>query len=219
MASIGLTIALAMLVRRSTGKSRQLLVLVVCLLSYLLAALVASALDRATGILGKFFLFRPASLTLLLAIVACLSSVNEWRNEALEFVKRAAAIVVIPVFLWSAAKEKVEDIYSREIPRLEVQELKHRIHTQSRPDQIVLIEPVRRLGGLPVALPRLLERPTLVNWKFVPSNPPDLQRWYRLLGIPKSFLPEAAATPSSSTWRFFSSSRRLVYRRFRTVVK
>jgi hypothetical protein len=181
LASIALTAVLVMLIRRSTGTSRTLLVLVVCLLGYLFAALVASAFDRTGGRLGKFYLFRPASLTLLLAIVASLRSVNDWRNEAPQFVKRAVAIIVIPLFLWSAAKVKLEQIYWPEIPRREVQELKSHIHARSRPDQIVLIEPVRTVWGVAVALPRLLERPTLVSWKFVPSNPHDIQRWSGLL--------------------------------------
>jgi hypothetical protein len=181
LASTGLTVVLVMLIKRATRKSRALLVLVVCLLSYLFAAFAVSAVDRTGSVFGKFYLFRPASLTLLLAIVACLHSVNEWRNEAVQFIKRAAAVMVIPLFLWSAVIVKAEEIFAPDKPQREVEELKNHIHTRSRPDQIVLIEPVRRLGGLPVALPRLLERPTLVNWKFVPTNPHDLQRWYRLL--------------------------------------
>ncbi len=181
LASIGLIAALAMLIKRSPGKSRQLLVLVLCLLGYLLVALAASALDRATAVLGKFFLFRPASLTLLLAIVAWLRSLNEWRDEAVDLVKRAAAVVVVPVFLWSATKGNVEAIYRPTVGWQEIQELKSYIHADSRPDQIVLIEPLRKLNGFTVTLPRLLARPTLVSWKFVPSHPRDIQRWYELV--------------------------------------
>lgn len=195
LASIALTAVLVMFIRRSTGTSRTLLVLVVCLLGYLFAALAASAFDRTGVRLGKFYLFRPASLTLLLAIVVSLRSVNDWRNEALQFVKRAAAIIVIPLFLWSAAKEKLEQIYWPEIPRREVQELKSHIHARSRPDQIVLIEPVRTVWGVAVALPRLLERPTLVSWKFVPTNPHDLQRWYRLLRYTEELFAQGCREP------------------------
>jgi hypothetical protein len=31
------------------------------------------------------------------------------------------------------------------------------------------------------SLPRLLDRPTLVSWKFVPTNPVDILHWYDLV--------------------------------------
>ena len=53
--------------------------------------------------------------------------------------------------------------------------------SNSQPDDIVLLEPYQEMSAKYAILHREIPRPTLVSWKFVPSNRVEILRWYALI--------------------------------------
>ena len=45
-------------------------------------------------------------------------------------------------------------------------------------NDVILIQPNRNPNNFEISLPRLFDRPTLVEWKFVPSRPNEIYEWY-----------------------------------------
>src|SRR5215831_5269888 len=85
----------------------------VLLLAYLFAALALSYLDRRTGILGKFYLFRPSSLVLLIWLVTAMAWLNELAPRRPALLKLAAAALVVPPFVAAAALHLRQGVSAR----------------------------------------------------------------------------------------------------------
>jgi len=60
------------------------------------------------------------------------------------------------------------------------------IKSETKPTEIVLIEPKNEKKLTYVGLHRSIPRPTLVSGKFVPTTPADLLRWHKLIEYRKS---------------------------------
>lgn len=179
-----LSLSFLLLSRSAAVKSRTFLYWVTGLLCYLVLALGLTALDTRTAYLAKFHLFRPASLTLLCAIVIAVGMFNEWQDKSglkkwlrgfLFF--SVMAIVTIGVVIGkardlSAANRSISDDIAR---------MNAFIVRTTSPQDIVLVQPGGEFFFPKVALPMLISRPTLVSLKFVPTNQHDIYRWYDLL--------------------------------------
>lgn len=136
---------------------------------------LVSWVDRDSAWIGKFYPFRVASPLLLLALVGWAALLDDFGSSAQKrlgwgfaiagslihiAVTRSALVSPSPDRRWSGVIAAVQGI--------------------TRPGEAVLIDPA--FDGLTSnSLPRLLERPTVVSWKFVPTAPSDLQRWYGLI--------------------------------------
>ncbi|MGB7931993.1 MAG: hypothetical protein WCH04_07160 [Gammaproteobacteria bacterium] len=164
---------------------------------YLLLALLISLIDRNTLFLAKFFLFRPSSLILLLAITSIImlleSKLNIEGKYIFQITQAAIVLYFLGNLLFPTAYAFYEDI-DNALPGQ--QALIEAIETNSKPGEIVLIEPYREMKKPYVGLPRKLPRPTLVSKKFTPNNPLQIERWYELINFRKTFFENGCSQPS-----------------------
>lgn len=161
--------------RGRSPRVRALAMLVAGLCVFFALALLASWFDRATGVLGKLYLFRPAALTVLLALLTAALAYAGRSGGLGPRVRRtgqALALLLIAYALaFQGAKALRATRHWHEVPfGLDVAA----IRAATGPDDVVLLEPY----GETSALPRLLDRGTLVDWKLIPTNPADIYRWW-----------------------------------------
>jgi hypothetical protein len=148
----------------------------------LLLALLISFADRTTHFFGKFYLFRPSSLTLFFIITALSGLIGSNLSLRGQRIKSQLVAVIVIWFAWSQFKVQITtSLYPPAMP--EAQELVAAVEAHSKVQDIVLIEPYDEMNPQYLRLHRDIARPTLVSWKFVPSNPQDILRWYSLVQI------------------------------------
>jgi len=169
-------------------------------LCFLIFALGVSYIDRDAHHFGKFYLFRPSSLTLLFTLATLLLVFEPFARGQLKLAWNAlAAIAVVGVVLLSAKQQ----IYSfHNIAGLHANDaMVAAVHKLSGPDDIVLLEPFGEMDDNFNRLPRLIERPTVVSWKFVPTNPQQILRWYSLVKTRETLFKEGckSALPFTPT--------------------
>src|SRR5262249_37656791 len=147
------------------------------LVGYLFLALALSYLDRRTGVLGKFYLFRPASLVLLIWLAVMLAFLNGfgWRHFAM--VKGLAVAFLLPPVMLGAALHLKHEVAFHATYDSEKRELAGFLEQHTAPDSVVLVDP--GLERLFLDFERVTRHPTLVMWKIVPTNDPQLLEWQR----------------------------------------
>jgi hypothetical protein len=148
--------------------------------AWLLLALAASWPDRATGVLGKLYLFRPSSLTLLLACLAAAMLAREAlpRGTA-NLVRRLVALGAVALFAWHAAHADAKAAREQRLSPA-MRDAVAAVRRITAPGDVVVVEPVDDFRFPYVRMERLLDRPTLVSWKFVPTNAAEIYRWWDL---------------------------------------
>jgi hypothetical protein len=166
-------------------------------LLFLLAALVAAYLDRHAQLLGKLFLFRPSSLTLLLALTAIVALLFEQLSEDATAVKALVLCAVVISFSWTLVKNNVDWARSAAAAFPERSKLLAAVVAYTAPGDVVLIEPARDGERDYMRLVRLLPRPTLANWKFVPTNPAEILRWQSYMELRREVFANGCATRTS----------------------
>lgn len=149
-------------------------------LSFLLVSLVPAFFDRHTSYIAKFYLFRPSSLALFLAISAIVIAVRRQCSDSARAALTIVAVAFIAVFAWNTVKTKVDAFRSAPVIPYEL-ELIAAIERHSAPQDIVLLEPFNEMHSGYLRLHRVIPRPTLVSWKFAPTAPADLLHWYDLI--------------------------------------
>ncbi len=184
---------LALLARQCSERgllARWLLVLYV----YLILAFALAFLDRHTYFLGPLYLFRPNSLILLLTLMLGML----WLRQSLDGIAaRALTVVTLAATLGFAVPRatSLEDkvLFAPRLPLERILEPKDRelvdwLRANTHPNATVVIEPTRKTKwqlpwlGLPwLALERLINRPTLISFKFTPTQKAGIARWYRLI--------------------------------------
>ena len=149
-------------------------------LAELVLALAISYLDQDRLALAKLYLFRPSSVTLLLLLSAALIAI---RNVVLPRFSAWFALALVLVIFRGLQLEYRHDRFAlgrpMNVPHQD--ELIESVRTSSAADDIVLIDPALDLTLPGIRLNRLIERPTVVAPKFVPTAPQDIQRWYTLI--------------------------------------
>jgi len=170
VATIALLLSVAFLALRTTDRRSALLTLVAGLLVYLLLALVISYVDRETGFFGKFYLFRPSSLTLFLALTAFVLIARETgaSGNGAAKLRTAAVLILAPMFVWQTVKSQVATFATQRYRYPDLVELREFVDRHSAPDAVILVDPDADMTFPGVAMPLLLNRPTLVSYKFVP---------------------------------------------------
>lgn len=163
-------------------------------LCYLLVALVIAFLDRHTHALGKFYLFRPSSFALFLTIAAIVLAVRRQCSNDARVALALVATAFVTVFAWNAVTRQLDNI--RRAPAiLFEQELVGAIERNSARQDIVLLEPLHEMRAEYGRLHRVIPRPTLVSWKFAPTSPADVLRWYDLIQKRERLFTRGCATP------------------------
>jgi hypothetical protein len=159
------------------------------LLAYLFAALALSYLYRQTGVLGKFYPFRPSSLLLLLWLIATLAWLNEFVLARFALLlKVVAGALVIPPFLVAAALNLRQEIINRAEIGEDKRMVERFLQGESPSDAVVLVDP--EIEWVFLDIERATSRLTLVTWKFVPTNDPQILEWYRRMEFRRSIFQE-----------------------------
>jgi hypothetical protein len=149
------------------------------LLLYLLIALIPSFIDRHTGMLGKFYLFRPSSLILLLWLALVLAWLNRIVVPEGAMLKSLALLLVLPPLLLNAVNRIGNDLGWRGDLSAEKRAVAEVLAREAAFTAVVLIDPALDFGFLDFE--RSTGHPMLVSWKFDPTNDPEILEWYRRL--------------------------------------
>ena len=143
------------------------------LLGYLFLALVPASLDRSIGFLGKFYLFRPAALILLLWLVFVAAWLGELGLRHRIMLQLCILALITPIFLLNAALQVAGEREARRpLPATIAAALRAAPETAA-----ILIDP--QLDFVLLDLERRIGRPTLVSWKFEPATGREIVDWYR----------------------------------------
>lgn len=176
-------ILFAFFLNKPSDDDDYLRMFIILTLSYLLVALMVSFLDRHTFYVSKFFLFRPSSLILLIAITVFLKYLNTYFSveAGKPFIQVTAAAIVL-YFAGTLLFDKASALMKEESHVMPNQaELIAAIEMNSKKGEIVLIEPYQEMNQPYISLPRILPRPTLVSYKFTPNNPKEIIHWNDLI--------------------------------------
>jgi Domain of unknown function (DUF6798) len=182
------TCLMTVLARQEHSERRVLARWLLVMYMYLILSFVLSYFDRHTYFLGPLILFRPNSLILLLTIM--LGAL--WLRQALRGnAARILAIITLAVgigFAVPRAASFADTLFFPQLPLTRMltsnqRELVAWLRGNTPPDATVVIEPTAQTDWtVPwLALERLIDRPTLVSFKFVPTQKADIARWYRLV--------------------------------------
>lgn len=213
VATAGLLAAFLLLAGKGDVAGRPLYLWLALLLLYLLLVFALSAFDVKSGALGKFLPFRPSALTLFFCITALLLAVRRVAGATSSgsagsagdasplTLQKAAFLVVVPLFLWVAAKEHVKTI-AFGFGYDDLPQVLRFLEQQAGPEDIVLTDPQADMQPIGAHLPRLIKSPTLVNFKFVPLNPADIYRWWDLLEFRKAVYAGTCPKPGDRAVRF-----------------
>ncbi|MBV9841442.1 MAG: hypothetical protein JOY99_07935 [Sphingomonadaceae bacterium] len=161
--------------RSDRPRLRTLGWLTMLLAAYMFVAAGLSWLDRDTGALGKFYLFRPASALFLLALIMGFALWREMARGA-EF-GRLLPIAAIMAVIFIQGLTRPLNGQERPLDARE-RAMVTAVATRTRPDDVVLLDPATDTRA---GLSRQLDRQTLVVWKFVPTAPADIYRWWDLI--------------------------------------
>lgn len=169
------------------GPTRQLRVVALWLaglLFYLLVVLAPKYLDRDTGVLGKFYLFRPSSLVLLLWLTLVLACATGLLTRWAWLLRTVLLTIVGPAFLYTQGMRVAGDVAGDAALEREKQPLAAAIVRTAGPRDVVLIDP--ELEARLLDFERRTGRPTFVMWKFAPTNDSEIIGWYRRMMLRQS---------------------------------
>lgn len=159
-------------IRERNRPLRGVGIVVLALAVYQFVAVGLSWFDRGTLSLGKFYLFRPAATLLLLALFMMAAL---WRTRTINSpgVRLLPMAAIVALFFVQVGSRTLSGQLAPFDPatRSMVEEVRKRT---SASDPILLDT---ALDGR-LSLIRKLSRQTVVTWKFVPTNPPDIYRWW-----------------------------------------
>jgi hypothetical protein len=165
-----------------TAALRGLARWLVFLLLYLFLALLAAYLDRDTAILGKFYLFRPASPILLLWLFVIIAGLGRLGLRHGIAVKLAALALIAPLFLVNAINRIAAVHHDLAEHAAEKRGLAQFLAQSAAPDAVVLIDPELELTFLDFE--RRTGHAMLVA--FVPTGLREIQEWHRRSEFRKS---------------------------------
>ncbi|KMW59731.1 putative transmembrane protein [Candidatus Rhodobacter oscarellae] len=162
--------------------------------AYLVLAFGLAYLDREAHHFGTLYLFRPSSLGLLLALLVLIDGAL---SLAPLLLRRVAAIAFLFLMLLDVVPDVVEQAQlSARAPTLlaalteDEEALLIWTKENTPPRAVVFLAEWPKLSQYQrevahLGFERLSGRATLVNYKFVPTSPEDLLRWYRLVNWSK----------------------------------
>ncbi len=171
---------LLLLLLRGRPRGSLLIPLVGIGLVELVLALGVSYLDRDRTVLAKLYMFRPSSATLLLFLaLLVIGSRDVFATRYRSIVGAALIVVAVGGLLLEIQRDVRQARQPASVPHQA--ELVEAVRAASGPDEVVLLDPSMDDDVPVVRLNRLVERPTVVATKFVPTAPDDVRRWHALL--------------------------------------
>jgi hypothetical protein len=197
MGAAMLLACLAVAWRAPTRQLRVLAVWVAGLLAYLFLVLGPKFLDRDSGVLGKFYLFRPSSLILLLWLMLALAVVAAIVRRRAWIPRVALLALAGPAFLYSVGGQVTREIVANETLGAQKQLLAAAVTRATAAGDVVLIDPDVEVQLLDFE--RRSGRPTLVMWKFAPTNDADLITWYRRVKLRQAVFDQGCGTDIRGT--------------------
>lgn len=180
IARLAAVVVVYLMLLRGRPRGSLLVPLVGIGLVELVLALGVSYLDRDRTVLAKLYMFRPSSATLLLFLALLVIEVRD--AFAMRYRSIVAAAFVI-VAVSGLSLEIQRDVRQARQPASvpHQADLVEAARAASGPDEVVLLDPSMDDDVPVVRLNRLIERPTVVATKFVPTAPHDVRRWHALL--------------------------------------
>jgi hypothetical protein len=185
-----LAIVVAVLVRRG---SRNVVMLAALIgLVELILAVPVTWLDRNTFLLAKLYLFRPSSITLFLVLCGLVRVLKDRLPEKARLATNLLLCAGVGLFVTDAV---ITHAIGNRRPYVqpEFDQLVAAIGSHTGPHDLVLIDPVNEDVWL--KLHRVIKRPTLVAWKFLPTNPDEILRWNGLLELRKRIYQTGCTAP------------------------
>jgi hypothetical protein len=175
-AAVMLAACLAIARRPEAGRWKVTTVWLAGLLAYLFVALAASYFDRDSGVLGKLYLFRPAALILLLWLTFVMAYLASLGLRGWTVARVAALALLVPLFLMGAV-DRVQADRQRAGQAGAKDALGAALAERAAPGSVVLIDPQIEWSYLDFE--RRTGYPSLVAFKFMPTNDPQIVEWYR----------------------------------------
>jgi hypothetical protein len=188
--TVCLAIVVAVLVRR--GHRNVVMLAALIGLVELILAVPMTWLDRDTFLLSKLYLFRPSSITLLLVLCGLLRVLKDRIPEKARLATNLVLCGGVGLFVTDAVVTHVTG-NRRPYVQPEFTSLVAAIGSHTLPNDIVLIDPENEDNWL--KLHRVIKRPTLVAYKFLPTDPNEILRWHELLELRKRIYETGCSTP------------------------
>ncbi|HME25266.1 MAG TPA: hypothetical protein VKI44_28720 [Acetobacteraceae bacterium] len=177
------------------GATRQLRIMAVWLaglLAYLFLVLLPKFLDRDSGALGKFYLFRPSSLILLLSLMLAMAVATGMLGRRAWLLRAALLAMIGPVFLYIQGGRLGREFVANEALEGPKRLLAAEVRRAAAPGEIVLIDPAVEMQFLDFE--RRVGLPALVLWKFAPTNDAELIAWYRRMELRRILFEQGCGT-------------------------
>ncbi len=181
-----------------TGRLRPLALWLALLLLYLALTFAAAAVDRDTGALGKFYLFRPAALILLLWLCLVTAALSRLELRHATALRLMALALLGPALLLGAATRVTKDVAA--VRDGAHAELIAALARETPPGSVVLIDPALEARFLDVE--RRSGRAALVLWKFVPATDAEIVEWYRRVQFRNAVFAEGCADVTAYRFDF-----------------
>jgi hypothetical protein len=149
---------------------------------YLLFAFLISFFDMTTNYFGKVYLFRPASLIMLFMLLICADYIFKIKNISKYFFI-FSLLTVSSLSLFKEFK-RIQNLtfnyklFDKLIP--EQRETLNFISKFVNQNDVLLVEENGNSALNELNFELLTNKPSLVNWKFVPTNDFSITRWYKL---------------------------------------
>jgi hypothetical protein len=147
------------------------------LLGYLLLVLVPKYLDRDSGLLGKFYLFRPSSLIELLWLMLALAYARQIAGHHARSLRVVLLVAIGPAFFYLQGRHVADEIRAATAAESWKSVVAYAVMRRTAPGDVVLIDPDAEPQWLDFE--RRVGRAVWATWKFAPTNDAELITWYR----------------------------------------
>jgi hypothetical protein len=191
----GAMLAGCVLIARTAASASQRVIAtwLALLLAYLFLALVSAFIERHTGAMGKFYPFRPSSLILLLWLTLVTAWLGNLVTRHSHAIKLLILALIAPSFVSAAALRIAHDLDLQTNFAADKRALATYLAT-ARAGAVVLIDPAIEASFLDFE--RQTGRPSLISWKFAPTNDPELREWYRRMEFRQAVFHGGCTSPS-----------------------
>jgi len=209
IAKLGVIFAFSLQALKKNGENR-LGSLIAFTSLYLFLFLIISFFDRNTLLLGKFYLFRPTALVLFFFIILVIQEVKE--NLVSKTAYNFIVLFCIITAILPIAKNKASQVLDP-TPRYATQDMLNTIEEHTKEEDIVLLDLKNSSSSKSIGLVRDLNRPTLAEWKFIPTQRVDILRWRNLMTM-KVNLFNSGCDTQETTYKYFIVFSKDRYRNF-----
>lgn len=152
---------------------------------YLLLAVLLAFFDRDTQYFGKFYLFRPSSLILLLTLlIYCniiLGYLTKIKILSVLFPYALTIFIVIHIHKNISLNALFHVPILYDSLKQDEKDLVFWLRNNTKASDVILFEEGNDEKLAAESFELIVERPSLVNWKFVTTTKYSIARWYRLV--------------------------------------